>query len=74
MTDEHERDDDMWISTAEFLARHKGQISKPTLYRYIATGALPHIQPAGKGGKISIPKDAYERVMREQQAQKAGAR
>jgi hypothetical protein len=37
-------------------------IPVPTLHRYLRKGLLPKFQPAGKGGRVSIPASALVAV------------
>ena len=55
--------DPEFITTKEFLARHRGRISESTLRRYIAAGAIPFAQAAGRKGRILIPENALSLVM-----------
>lgn len=54
-----------FVTPSVFLARHKGQIGRNTLYNWLAEDKLRHIRV---GRKILIPSDAFERMLAEAEA------
>lgn len=49
-----------WLTVAQFLAEHPGELSRNTAYERIKDGTLPSIK---LGRKILVPADAFERLL-----------
>ena len=50
-----------WLTPAEFLERHEGQIGRTTLYARLRDGSIPCARVGDR--KYLIPADALERLL-----------
>ena len=53
---------DNWLTVAQFLELHTGQVGRNTVYERIRDKTIPSVR---LGRKILIPADALERMLAE---------